>query len=391
MRLTRRQWLGTAAATIGCDGTVSQRSDPVRRDRHDRNLRSARSPSGHALLAERIPSLRLNHVALGAFPTPCQHARELSRRIGLDLWVKRDDLASGVFGGGKVRKLELLLAEAKALKRGRVITFGGAGSNQCLATALFAPRAGLQASVVLSPQPRSEPVARQLRMLAATQAEIRFSKEVGSAEVTAMTAMQRDGAAPYVLPAGGTSALGNLAFVAAALELDAQIRAGMLPEPAWLVIAAGTLGSAVGLCLGLAITQRKTRVLAVRASSAHYSNPDRARALYGETARLIASGAPQDSVPALDPDRFVFESRELGAGYGRSTRSGEQAAHLAADLEGYRLEPTYTQKALAAVLRKDRLCRTGPLLLWLTQSAVLPAEAKRPLQRLPKQLHSYLR
>lgn len=387
MRLTRRQWLGTAAATIGCDGTVSQRSDPVRRDRHDRNLRSARSPSGHALLEERIPSLRLNHLALGVFPTPCQHARDLSRRIELDLWVKRDDLASGVFGGSKVRKLELLLAEAKALKRGRVITFGGAGSNQCLATALFAPRAGLQASVMLSPQPRSEHVARQLRMLAATQAEIGFSKEVGSAEVTAMTAMRRDAAAPHVLPAGGTSALGNLAFVAAALELDAQIRSGMLPEPAWLVIAAGTLGSAVGLCLGLAITKRKTRVLAVRASSAHYSNPGRARALYGETARLIA----QDSVPALDPDRLVFESRELGAGYGRSTRNGEHAAHMAADLEGYRLEPTYTQKALAAVLRKDRLCSTGPLLLWLTQSAVLPAEAKRPMQRLPAQLHSYLR
>jgi hypothetical protein len=63
---------------------------------------------------------------------------------------------------------------------------------------------------------------------------------------------------------------------------------------------------------------------------------------------------------------------------------------LAADREGYRLDPTYTEKALAAVLREDRVCSEGPILLWLSQSAVLPDGSERALQRLPRQLHAYL-
>ena len=389
MGLTRRQWLAAAAAA-GCG--VSEQ--PGRRERAlaARKTRPtlALVQSGHSLLQARQPSLGLAHLALGEFPTDCQHAKQLSRKLGLELWVKRDDLASALFGGGKVRKLELLLADARQQKRTSVVTFGGAGSNQCLATALFAPRAGLKAELVLAPQPQSAQVAAQLRAMANTQAQIHFAAEVGRAEAEAAAAMARSPKAPAVLPAGGTNTLGNLAFVGAALELDAQIRAGLLPEPNWIVIAAGTLGSAAGLALGLALTKRKTRVLAVRASSQNYSNAARARALYEDTVRFAAKRDATFPTLEFDPQRLALEARELGGGYGRATPAGDNATRLAADLEGYRLEPTYTAKALAALIRADRLVTPGPILLWLTQSAASPPQSATPKLRLPRELHTYL-
>ncbi len=389
MGLTRREWLAAAAAA-SC--SVSERAGRQKRTLAARKPRPTRAPiqSGHSLLKARHPSLGLAHLTLGEFPTRCEHAKQLSRKLGLELWVKRDDLASTFFGGGKVRKLELLLADARQQKRTSVVTFGGAGSNQCLATALFAPRAGLKAEIVLAPQPPSTHVAAQLRAMANTHAQIHFAAEVGRAEAEATAAMGRDPKAPAAIPAGGTNALGNLAYVSAALELDAQIRGGLLPEPSWIVIAAGTLGSAVGLSLGLTLTKRKTRVLAVRASSQNYSNMARARALYEETARFASTRDATFPKPSFDPQRLVLESRELGGGYGRATPAGDDATRIATDLEGYHLEPTYTAKALAALIRTDRLATPGPILLWLTQSAASPPQSATPKQRLPRELHAYL-
>ena len=97
-------------------------------------------------------------ISLGAFPTPVSRVEALSRP-GATLWVKRDDLSSAIYGGNKVRKLELLLGAARAAGRSKLLTIGAVGSHQVVATAIYGKLHGFEVEAILVPQP-SSPHAR---------------------------------------------------------------------------------------------------------------------------------------------------------------------------------------------------------------------------------------
>src|SRR6266581_738013 len=101
---------------------------------------------------------QLPHVSLGNFQTPVEKLTPVGDEIGLySLYIKRDDLSGGVYGGNKVRKLEFLLADAK-----EVITFGFAGSNHALSTAIYGRQLGLKSTSMLMPQVNAHYVRRNL-------------------------------------------------------------------------------------------------------------------------------------------------------------------------------------------------------------------------------------
>src|SRR4051812_35238064 len=96
-------------------------------------LRTARLPPVSFPLFELFPKLsqRVPRVALGAFPTPVESLQAVARELGAsdgDAWIKRDDISSDVYGGNKVRTLELLLAEARARGHAGVLATGAFGS-----------------------------------------------------------------------------------------------------------------------------------------------------------------------------------------------------------------------------------------------------------------------
>ena len=91
----------------------------------------------------------LPHVALGVYPTPLYKLENISAKYGRNIWVKRDDLCGVALGGNKVRKLEYLLAEAKAEGCDTVFTTGGAQSNHAMLTAACAARLGMKCILIL--------------------------------------------------------------------------------------------------------------------------------------------------------------------------------------------------------------------------------------------------
>ena len=102
----------------------------------------------YPLLAHKVP-----YVSLGEFPTPVQKLDQLGKQIGLDnLFIKRDDLSGKVYGGNKIRKLEFILGEALHTRTKDVLTFGSAGSNHALATAIYARQLGLKNISIASAQ-----------------------------------------------------------------------------------------------------------------------------------------------------------------------------------------------------------------------------------------------
>jgi 1-aminocyclopropane-1-carboxylate deaminase/D-cysteine desulfhydrase-like pyridoxal-dependent ACC family enzyme len=330
-------------------------------------------------LFRRFPVLegRVPWLELSDGPTPVTRVDARGELAGA-LWVKRDDLTSAVYGGNKVRKLEYLLADALRVGARRLITTGVVGSHHCLATAVHGRRVGLPTSLVLFPQPPT-PHARHVAALNEAWAdEIRRCSTFATQPfVEAALRWRRRSDRPYIIPGGGSNALGALGYVGAAVELSEQVERGEAPRPETIVVAAGTLGTVAGLAIGSALTGVADRILGVRIVPATIANVWSLSRLVEGTTRLLAdAGVPAPEARAV-VDRVELVGGYIGHGYGHPTNAGARSTAWFHG-HGLDLDPTYTAKTACAVL--DRLAGSpdGVLLYWHTLSSAEPPEAPDP-------------
>lgn len=326
----------------------------------------------------------LPRVRLGVWPTRVHPLPALSDRLGFELWVKREDESGPALGGNKVRKLELLLGAAREAGATTIVTAGGVGSHHVATTAWYARQLGLGCRAVVFPQPPSLGARRCLeltwRLGTALQA-CRDRLGVALALARAHLHLERR---EYLIGPGGSSPLGTLGYVAAGVELGAQVAAGLLPEPALIVVALGTGGTLAGLALGTAIAGLRSLLVGVRVVEAPLCNEALVQALVERTRLLLARhGRP---VPRAAPLRI--DHRFAGPGYGVPTPEALHACLLARDHEGLRLEPTYTGKALAALWEREGLFGPGLPAAGRVRGPVLFVNThnSRPLARLLRAL-----
>lgn len=360
---------------------------------------TGQSPANRPLF-QRFPVLRgrLPFVELAALPTPVRPLAALGRHIGASsLHVKDDAATHGVYGGNKVRKLEFLLAAALAERAKSVLTFGYAGSNHATATAVHAESLGLGSISMLLPQENAAYLRTNLLVSAAVGAELHeYPSRATLFAGTALTMLRhrlRSGRAPYVIAPGGSSPLGTVGFVNAAFELGAQVEAGLLPLPSLIYAAGGSLGTVVGLSIGLAVMGLPTRVVGVRVVEENFVNTSRAAGLWRKTCALLHhEDAAFPEVP-FDPDRLLLRGEFFGGVYARVTEAAAEASGLASKLEGLRLDGTYTAKALACLVAD---ARSGELdsrrvLFWNTRNGadLTALAAKATPSQLPPRLRRY--
>lgn len=341
---------------------------------------------------ERLPGLRgrVPWVALADTPTPIA---ELPAPPGFGgrLFAKRDDLTAPLYGGNKVRKFEYLLADAERDGAETLVTLGGIGSNQCLAATLHGRARGHAVELSLMRQPVTDGVRRALQGMVAAGARIRYADSMLGAlrnERRAMRDSRRAGEHPYHIPFGATNALGALGYVAAALELAEQVRAGACPEPDVQLVAAGTCGTAAGLLVGMRLAGMKSRLIAV--GVVHRSLLTRALILWYAKRTAALLSRLDASTPRL---RFgsgdvTVAGDQLGDGYGHATVAARRAVdwarpHLA-------LETTYTGKTLAVLLEPHGpLARAPVVLFWNTQNSA-PFPIAAGTDHLPERLRELL-
>jgi D-cysteine desulfhydrase len=167
------------------------------------------------------------------------------------------------------------------------------------------------------------------------------------------------------VPAGGTSALGVLGHVNAALELAEQVTAGRLPAPERIVVPLGSGGTAAGLAVGLTMAGLKATLVCVSVAPRIVANKSRVLRVAHACARLIERTTGV-RIARPDPSRIVVERGEYGGAYGRETERGREAVRWMRATHGVSLDATYSAKALAAVLGTPT---PGPTLFWLTYDA----------------------
>jgi len=358
------------------------------------------APSTFALYT-RYPELQetLPRLALGRGPSPVVPLTRLSDRLGgPPLWVKNDGLYGGVYGGNKARKLEFILADA--LRRGSrtIITFGAIGTNHGLATALYAREQGLRTVLFLVEQPVTDRVRVQVWRLHQSGAVLHRTRTVRRTAAMALLGMLRyadwrRARLPYLLPTGGSSPLGAVGFVNAALELADQIAAGELPEPAHIFVALGSGGTAAGLLLGLRLAGLRSRLVPVVVSDVVPIRSETVTRLTNRTAKLLRGRGASLPPGDVGPEQVTILSDWLGGGYGHPTPAAARAEELVRETEGLELEGVYTAKTMAALvdLVKDGQLRDGPVLYWHTYNA-LPLPFGPPtaedIQRLPRAFRS---
>lgn len=370
-------------------GIVSDTDDPAAPTHRPARPLFAAYPT----LAHKLP-----FVALADLPSPVHHARSLGAELRVpNLYIKRDDLSGAQYGGNKVRKLEFLLGEA--IRRGarEVLTFGYAGSNHALATAIYARQVGLRSISMLLPQLNSHALQRNLLMGFHMGAELHHYASKAGLIGGVVAQFLKHGAArrrfPMLIPAGGSSPLGIVGIINAVFELAQQIERGELPRPDRVYTAVGSMGTAAGLLLGMALTGLRCEVIPVRVIDKRTANPSKLEALCRKTLSYLRTTDP--AVPDIELAKNAFEFREefFGGQYALYTPECAEAIRLLAEHEQIRIDGTYAGKAFAAVAADARmgLMEDKTVLFWNTYNSV-PFWVSMPAidyRRLARPFHRY--
>lgn len=301
-----------------------------------------------------MPTMHIDsfpRVALAHLPTPLEPLQRLSRYLGgPDIWIKRDDCTGLGSGGNKTRKLEFLLADAREQGADTILTLGAVQSNHVRQTAAAAAQLGLECHALLETE------------VPCTEHSYRFSGNVlldglfgatveyheHGSDLPAIAADRADelrstGRKPYVIPVGGSNAIGALGYAECAHELVDQLQQLGLPASC-LLHATGSAGTQAGLLVGLQETGVALRVHGISVSADETTQFNKVRALVDETSRLLGRDDTVEDASILVDDSWV------GPGYGIPTEAMREAVRLCAEKEGILLDPVYSGKAMAGLI-----------------------------------------
>jgi D-cysteine desulfhydrase len=289
---------------------------------------------------------------LALAPTPILKLERLSRELGAELYVKRDDLTGLLESGNKVRKLEFLVAEALAVGADTLVACGTLQSNCCRAAAAVGARLGLRVVLAVKGE-RPATYDGNLLLDRLLGADVRY---LGDAEWERLEERCQEladeiicrGGRPYVIPESGSNEVGALGYLECAVELAEQINHGA-PRFDTVVITAFSGGSQAGLLMGKQLAGLPANIVGVPiAWPADAVREHVTRTVAGASRRFgLAIDVPK-AIHLLDgyqgAGRVAVTARELGL-----------IVRLARE-EGIVLDPVYTGKAFSAlldVLRQD--------------------------------------
>lgn len=271
------------------------------------------------------------------------------------IWLKRDDYTGSELMGNKVRKLEYLMAEALAQGATHVITCGGEQSNHARATAFAAAQLGMKSILILrTDDPENPPAATGNILLdRLVGAELQWISRPAWRDRNRLLAeaadrVRRAGDRPYVVPEGGSNALGSWGYLRAMHELADDLEGIAAPDhPVTIVYACGSGGTAAGLILGaklLGLADRGIRLAAINVCDD--------RAYFVDVISRICAEAEahwQLGANVTEADIDIVDGH-VGLGYARSRPEELATIRDVCRSDGVVLDPVYTGKAFHGMI-----------------------------------------
>ena len=299
-----------------------------------------------------FPRVRITHS-----PTPLEFMPRLTEALGgPNLYIKRDDCTGLGTGGNKTRKLEFLMGEAQAQKADVIITQGATQSNHARQTVAIAAKMGMQCEILLENRTGfTEPEYKHSGnvfldvLYGARVQEFPGGTDMNAAMAVLAEQLRAKGKRPYIIPGGGSNAVGALGYVVCALEMVDQFNnLGLNVDH--VVHATGSAGTQAGLVAGL---QGSRSLIPVLGIGVRAPQPVQEQSVYNlavKTAELL--GVPG----AVSRESVVANCNYVGDGYGLPTPGMVEAVTMLARLEGILLDPVYSGKGMAGLID---LCRKG--------------------------------
>ena len=284
---------------------------------------------------------QIDRIELANLPTPVYKLENVSRELGRNIWIKRDDFTGAEMSGNKVRKLEYSIAQALREGCDVLITAGGIQSNHARATAAAAARLGLRSHLVLNISETPSPEGNYLLdlMLGASITLLDEKEGVTLSQKMEQIAdeYRRSGHRPYIIPVGASNGIGNFGYINAVREIaEQEKKLGITFDS--IVCAVGSGGTYSGLYLGNRFFRPGGRAVGITVSdNAEYFRKvcgtivDQTLALLGEE-------------PDAEKD-FTFIDGYKGLGYAISKEDELRFISDIASREGIILDPVYTGKA----------------------------------------------
>ncbi len=313
---------------------------------------------------------KMPKAELGFFPTPFYRLDRLSKELGVQLYIKRDDFTGmSLFGGNKIRKLQYLIGVALSQGCEYVFTFGATQSNHAMQTVTACRRCGLKPVLYLVAivEPDEEDIRANLLLDKILGAEVHIVDiQPGESKAEAeersirmgrehMARLEAEGHKCYEVPIGGASPVGSVGFIEGFTELMEQAEQMFGKEPDYLFHATGSGGTMAGLLAGRALKGAKVPVISINVSLKDDGYPKRCAALANESLKVLGIE------PMVEQERDVrTDLNYYHPGYEIPSESASKAIRLLAETEGLLVDPVYTGKAFAGMLDYIRTGKVEP-------------------------------
>lgn len=292
-------------------------------------------------------------IPLAVLPTPIQPLKRISSlTAGIDIFIKCDDLTGCALSGNKARKLEFILADAQRKNSTILITCGGIQSNHARSSAIAGAQLGMKSLLVLrGAEPASPEANLVLDLLVGAKIKYVTAEEYfQSAQIMSDLAeeLKQTGETPYIIPEGGSNALGSLGYAMAIAEIKDQLE----EPPDYIVTAVGSGGTMAGLVMGAQLFDLPSKIIGINICA-------NATLFKKRVANIIQEARENFGLPLQEEGNWDIIDGYPGLGYAQTRPEEVEILKLVAKKEGVILDPVYTVKAFYGLLEEAKKGRFG--------------------------------
>lgn len=288
-----------------------------------------------------------NKINIANLPTKIEKLEKISKELGVNIYLKRDDQTGSEVSGNKIRKLEYSIKEAIDQNCDTLITCGGIQSNHARSTAAAAIKAGLSSVLVLRTNEEPEMDGNYFidRLLGA---DVRFvtSDEYSNSRQEIMEnikkELEKDGRKGYIIPEGASNGVGSLGYINFAKEvLDFEKKSDI--EFDTIVVAVGSGGTYAGIHMGNNIyLDGKRRIVGFNVCDTAEFFKEKVKEIIEESKGYL----DEKNLKKVKSKNIDIIDGYVGEGYALSTQVELNYIWDLARKEGVILDPVYTGKAM---------------------------------------------
>lgn len=289
-------------------------------------------------------------IKLANLPTKIEKLENLSKELGKNIYIKRDDQTGIEISGNKVRKLEFSVKEALDQNCDTLITVGGIQSNHCRATAAVAAKHGLDVYLLLRGE-ETDDYEGNLFLDKILGANITFvsaedyANNLDGIIKNLKEELADQGHKGYFIPTGASNAIGSFGYITSIDEILQQEKEMDIKFDA-IVSTTGSTGTYAGLYYGNKVNNNQARIYGITISAAADALKDKVLGLFDDIVEY--SGEKIE----VDKEEMDIIEGYAGLGYAISQQHEIDFIQSFAKSEGVVLDPVYTGKAMYGLVEE---------------------------------------